>query len=337
MQQTTIPGTAVHLYWLREQECDAGTEVPLDDLDPTVRERVTQLIAESGRSESHWMLRLPFLDRREWRARQEILSAMPMERFGNLIRCVLDPAQATRDTAATYALVDPAWKQAPMPNQQKYFETWQPVSLALQKEIKSAIAREYFSDIARFEDRQLAYTVIAYQASRVFHGQSRTELTYDLRDYPECTSTLAQALRMTGRPTQALLAEVETRLLEAGHPELSRRFAPLWHEDVVLAAKRRPRQLVELLAAETGIVNAVIDLGADRSVANINRCSRIINQTLRNVLGVDMRSLGAGILDTATRVLANIAAERGNDVVRARAAEDSHSVATRSPQARVSR
>ena len=313
---------ALQLYWLRELGCDAGVRVSLDELEPAVRDRVAALMREAVRDESTWIVRLPFLDKREWRTRDEILRAMPMERLGNLIRCVLDPAQATRDAAATYALIDPAWKQAPLPNQAAYYDTWQPVSLALQKELKSVIARQYFSDITRFEDREIAYAVIAYQASRLFHGQSRTELTYDLRDYPECTTTLSQALRLTGRTTQIILAEVEQRLLEAGRPELSRRYAPLWYQDVLVAAKKRPRQLVELLAAETAVINAVIDLGTDRSVPNVNRTSRVINQTLRSVMGVDMRGLGSGILDTATRALADVAVDRGLNVAPVRSNQD---------------
>ena len=52
------------------------------------------------------------------------------------------------------------------------------------------------------------------------------------------------------------------------------------------------------------LINAVIDLGTERNVGAVNRCSKAVNAALRNVYGVDMRILGVRALEEATRALA---------------------------------
>ena len=98
------------LYWLRENGCDAGTPLRADELDPTIRERVKAL---AGEDDGETILRLPFLDRREWKRRAEVLHALDLVREGDSVRCSLDPAEETRDRAATLALTAAAWKNAP--------------------------------------------------------------------------------------------------------------------------------------------------------------------------------------------------------------------------------
>ena len=82
------------LYWLRESGCDSGTVIWPSELSPAIRDRVVALAAgQSGEI----AVRLPFLDRRECRRQEEILSALPFERAGNVIRAVLPPPAAARD------------------------------------------------------------------------------------------------------------------------------------------------------------------------------------------------------------------------------------------------
>jgi hypothetical protein len=324
--KTTHGEFRFRLYWLRESACDAGTLIPAAELEPAIRDRVMDLARQpphsGGRAE--WLLRLPFMDRREWRRRDAILRSTPLERTGNLIRAVLEPAAATRDAAATCVLTDPAWQDLPAPATAEYFPLWQRVSVRLQREMKRRIAGAYFADAARLENRAAGYAVAVYQASRPFFGRPRTEFTYDLGDYPVCQTTLDSALRLTGRATQAVLADIQARLRREGRPELARRYAPAWYEDVLVAARKKPKLLVELLAAESKLVNAVIAVGAEATVAMVNRSSRAVNSALRNLLGVDMRRLGCAAFEEATRVLAETSAERGNHLGGRGAVEDPH-------------
>jgi hypothetical protein len=206
-------------------------------------------------------------------------------------------------TDPTLVLMDPAWLNAPSERQPAYFPVWQRVSLALQRWLRNRVAEAYFQDGARFADRPAAYPVIVYQASRLCHGHPRTEFTYDLRDYPECNTTLEASWKMTGRSIQTVLRRIECRLLEAGMVELAHRYAPVWHKDVLVSVQKKPRPYVELLTAEAALINAVIDLGTERSVQAANRFAACVNLNLRKMCGMDLRMLATGVLEEASRVL----------------------------------
>jgi hypothetical protein len=320
------------LYWLRETGCDRGTPLRAHELPSPVRERVLGLArGESG----EFLVRLPYFDRRDCRLRDEILAATPLERHGNLVRAVLDPCAATRDMAATLALTDPAWRDTPPERDPEYFATWQRVSMALQAALKRWIAAAYFEDLARLENRDAAFSLLVYQCSRRFSGKPRSEFTYDLRDYPDCKDTLALASKLIGCRVQEALRALEQRLLHAGRPALARRYSPVWHEDAVLLVRKKPRRLAELLAAESAIVNAAIDLGTERTPGAVSRCARTINSELRNVEGLDLRELGVAVLEEATRALTQPATSGGQDLFDAGIFENRHRRAAGRPYARI--
>jgi hypothetical protein len=289
------------LFWLRETGCDAGTPVRAVELEPEIRQRVLEL-ASTERGEI--ALRLPYLDQREWRKRSEILAALPLERRGDVISVVLGPAAALRDTAATLVRTDPAWSAAPSAaGNPEHFPVWQGVSMTLQRSMRTWIAEQYFRDIARFEDRAKAFPMLVYQAARVCHGQPRGEFTYNFCDYPDCRLTLALALKMTGQHLQAILTGVEQRLSQAGMPELARRYAPVWYQDVVVAVRKKPKTFLALLRAESAFLNALMELSLDRSTTGVHRFSRVANRALHKVYGMDLRPVGVRALERATQVL----------------------------------
>lgn len=209
-------------------------------------------------------------------------------------------------------LTDPRWRGAPTERDPEYFRIWQRVSLAMQRSLRDGVADAYFADLARFEDRPAAYPVIVYQASRLCHGRPRTEFTYDLRDYPECRTTLAESWKLTGRAIQAVLGGLEQRLLAAGMTELAHRYGPVWHQDVLVAVKKKPKAYVDLLMAESAVINAAIDLGTERSAEAANRFGKTVHLNLRKLYGMDLESLGAATLEAATRVLAQHALSGGD-------------------------
>jgi len=55
-------------------------------------------------------------------------------------------------------------------------------------------------------------------------------------------------------------------------------------------------------------INAVIDLGAERTASSVNRFARTANLALRKVHGMDMRPLALEGLEEATRILSEDAA-----------------------------
>jgi hypothetical protein len=288
------------LFWLRETGCDAGVMREAGAIEPSIRDRIMALTAGEG---GEFALRLPYLDRYEWKRRKKVLSGLDYERTGRLIRAILKPAEATRDLAATLALTDPAWNHTPQEREPVYREIWHPVSAAVQRALRQEIAQAYFRDLSRLQARESAYTMVVYQSSRVFTSKARHRFTYDLRDYPDCRPALAAATMQIGVRVERVLEQLHQRLIDAGQPELARRYTPTWHSDVVKAVRRKPRRFLDLLMREAEIVNAVIDLGTDRTHLAVYSCARKINAALRSIQGVDMRILGVEILEAATRAL----------------------------------
>jgi hypothetical protein len=192
---------------------------------------------------------------------------------------------------------------------------WQRVSVALQRTLRDGVARAYFQDLARFENRPAAYPVIVYQASRLCPGRPRTEFSYDLRDYPECRTTLEASWKLTGRAIQAVLRRIELRLNDAGMTELAHLYAPVWHQDVLVAVMKKPKAYVDLLMAESAVINSAIDLGTERSVASANRFGKTVHLNLRKLYGMDLRDLGVGALEETTRVLSQMHASGSDNLI----------------------
>jgi hypothetical protein len=318
------------LYWLRESGCDAGTPVNVGDLPAPLRDRIGSLCPPD-----RFNLRLPFFDRREERMQEELLGKLEFELAGDTIRAILPLPAATRDMAATCALADPVWHDLPNERDPEYFALWRNVSVGLQHWLRQNIAHTYFQDAARYRDRDSAYPVLLYQAARPFLGRPRTDLTYDLRDFPWCNDTLTSSWRLVGRRLQRVMTTVERRLIESGQTALAHHYAPVWHQDVLLAVRRKPKEYVDLLAREAAVINAVIDLGTQRSVDTINRSARTINQQLRKVHGCDMRTLGFGVFEEATRLLASRGSDRAYDFIDAWPDEDTRMGAAGRPDLRV--
>ncbi len=300
------------LYWLRESGRDWGTPVDAEDLDPAIQERVLDLAGDAAGDVSRdnpgpLHLHLPFLDRRESRRRAEILRGLTLEREGDVIRGVAATRNAAlRDHAATLLARHPAWTHAPDEFHHRYFQTWQKVSVALQRALRQWIPEVYFHDPARYEDREAAYSLLVYEAGRVCHGRPRTEFTYDIAD-PE---TMPCAMNMIASALQGVLKAVERRLHESGKPELARRYAPVWHQDVLRAVRNKPRPLMALLGDEAVLINAVIDLGTARSLEAVKPFARVANLALRHMYGEDLRPLAARALQEATKALESASVER---------------------------
>ena len=286
-----------HLYWLRESGCDLGTPLDAADLDAAICAQVLEL---AGAGDRPLDLYLPFLDRRESRRRAEALRGVTLVREGDAIRSVPPTAAATlRDKAALLLAAHPAWTGAPHEGHPEYFRTWQAVSMALQSALRRWIPEIYFRDPARFEERDAAFPLLVYAASRPCRGRPRTEFTYDVAD----AEVLPQALYQIGASLQGVLEIVERTLYDGGRPALARRYAPRWHQDMLRAVVRKPRPLLSLLGDEAAVVNALVDLGSGRTMQADKPFARSASLALRTMYGEDLRPLALRLLDEATRTL----------------------------------
>jgi hypothetical protein len=299
----------MRLFWMREIGCHTGTVVGLETLEPPLRQKVADLLEpEDSRADSLVQLHLPFMDARDWKRRAGMYRDLELKRElkreltpeGAVIRPVARTASAElRDRAALLMGTHPAWSRLPRQSDRRYFRLWQPVSLALQAALRRMISETYFADVERYEDRDAAYPLLVYQASRLCYGQGRMDLTFDVAD----PQTMVDALKMTGRALRTLLEGVEQRLMAAGKPELAHRYAPIWHEDVVRKVQQSPRAFMHLLGNESAIIHALLQLGTSRGMEAVKPFARTTGSTLRSVGGVDMRHLGLKLLDVATECL----------------------------------
>jgi hypothetical protein len=286
-----------HMYWLRESGCDLGTPLDAGELDAVIRARVIEL---AGTGDRPLDLYLPFLDSRESHRRAEALRAVTLMREGDAIRSVPPTAAAKlRDEAAMLLAMHPAWIGAPHERHPEYFRTWQAVSLAAQTALRRWIPENYFRDPARYEDRDAAFPLLVYAASRPCRGRPLTEFTYDLAD----AEVLPRALHQIGASLQSVLGAVERGLYDCGRPALARRYAPRWHQDVLRAVQRRPGPLLGLLGDEAAVVNALVGLGSGRTMQAVKPFARSVTMALRTMYGEDLRRLAFRLLEEATRTL----------------------------------
>jgi len=285
------------MYWLRESGCDLGTPLDADELDAAIRARVVELAGSDNRTLD---LYLPFLDSRESHRRAETLRSATLVREGDTIRSVPPTAAAKlRDKAAMLLAMHPAWTGAPDERHAEYFRTWQAVSLAVQKALRCWIPEIYFRDPARYEERDAAFPLLVYAASRPCRGCPRTEFTYDVAD----AEVLPRALNQIGASLQNVLANVERSLYDSGRPALARRYAPRWHQDVLGAVQKKPRPLLGLLGDEAAVVNALVDLGSGGKMRAVKPFARSAGMALRSMYGEDLRPLAFRVLEETTRTL----------------------------------
>jgi len=322
------------VFWLRENGCDAGVVRPANEIEPAIRERILSL---TGGEDGEFILRLPYMDRNEWKQRGKILRSLAYERDGRLIRAILKPEAATRDLVASLALTEPIWIDAPAERHPRFHHAWHRVSLAVQRTLKEAIADVYFSGLDRLKSSDASYSMVVYQSSRPFSAKTRHQFTYDLGDYPDCRQVAVAATTQTGVRMKRILEQLHQRLLDAGRADLARRYTPNWYPDILSAVRRKPRRFLDLLMRETEIVNAVIELGAGRTPLAANTCARAINSILRCVQSVDMRVLGVKVLEAATAALAQTEQGSGADVLDAGAHQRRDLLPSRHPDRGIGR
>jgi hypothetical protein len=248
------------------------------------------------------------------------------------VNSTLTPDVNTRlQELAADLLHHPVWMAAPAETDAHFFLTWQGVSMGLQTALRHWIPELAYRDIARFEDRDLARTMIVYEACRPSFGRPRTEFTYDVAD----AITVEAALRMTGHATQRVLARIEKRLDEADRRDLARRYSPVWNQDMIAAVRRRPRGFLALIGKEARVIDAVIHLGAARTPAASGQIAKSINSALRSIFSTMMRELGPLVLEEATRLLGEEAARRAKHLGGSGPLEHGHAFPSRSPNPRI--
>ena len=173
----------------------------------------------------------------------------------------------------------------------RYFRTWHRVSVQVQRAVRSFAVRNVS---ARDIDR--AFTMVVFSASQPSHGRRPMEFTYDIGD----EATIPLALKLIGRNVQARLAPIAATF--QNDARLARRFAPVWHRDILNSVKAKPRLLINLLGREAAMINALIDLGTMRDDRTARRFLKNTFSVAR-VLRVESTVLLERVLRTGTESL----------------------------------
>jgi hypothetical protein len=187
--------------------------------------------------------------------------------------------------------------QAPPERDGRHFRTWQRVSVQVQHAVRALAAQTFFAEEWRAAiNLDRAYTIVVYASCQPCYGRRPMEFTYDIGDLV----TLTSVLRLIGRGMQARLAQISAGI--QSDPRLKRRFLPVWHLDILKAVKNKPRTLIEMLAREGAMINALIELGTTPNDRAQKRFEKYTAGAAR-LLGVDSGVLQDLVLRTGAEHL----------------------------------
>ena len=139
--------------------------------------------------------------------------------------------------------------------------------------------------------------MIVYSACKPFYGRHPADFTYDVTD----PATFALAWRGVGRAMQDELALI-VKGLRSAPPALVRRYAPVWHKDILMAVRKKPKRLIALLAREAILINAVIGWGTVLTEAAGRRFSKAVAAAARNY-NLSASELREKVLDAVSEAL----------------------------------
>jgi hypothetical protein len=195
---------------------------------------------------------------------------------------------ATLQAAIRSAIDLPAWRAAPTADDPMFDRTYRQLSVALQIYLRKWLSQEWFSQTG-FEIRKAVAPAIVYRASRIHYGR-QNGFTRDMA-HP---STLA-ACEVIGKSIQRILAEIQHHC----SPELRVRYHPKFAEDVRREALVKPRDILNLFATESAVIEAVIRLASEkRPVAD--RVEKCLRRSLLSVRGHNMSAIAPKAIDAGT-------------------------------------
>jgi len=211
-----------------------------------------------------------------------------------------------------------AWLRAPGERDPLFFEVYSKVSVAVQLALRRWLPYVYFSDLSRFENPALAYSLLFYRSTYPCSGRPRSDFAYDL----VAVDSPGVARPWAARPLASSMGRAERLLIAGGRRDLARSYRPWRARDVLAGILLRPRFINELLTNDEFFIDRLVGLGvAGRDLASrcgvnprrtakdlsivIEACSAALNRKLRRAYGGQpAMSLGSLLMVEATRALA---------------------------------
>ena len=211
-----------------------------------------------------------------------------------------------------------AWPRAPGERDPLFFDVYSKVSVAVQLALRRWLPYVYFSDLSRFENSALAYSLLFYRSTYPCSGKPRSDFAYDL----VAVDSPGVARPWAARPLASAMGRAERLLIAGGRRDLARCYRPWQARDVLASILLRPRFINELLTNDEFLIDRLVDLGlagrdlASRSAVNARRTAKdlaiaieafsaAVNRKLRRLYGGQPAvSLGSLLMVEATRALA---------------------------------
>lgn len=166
-------------------------------------------------------------------------------------------------TRLAFPPLDDLWLDAPTESTPGFLDAFSKVSMALQKALRQLLPAAYFADLERYHDLEIARSVLIYQASSIYRGKRRWDLTRDVMNPP----AVALLIRKARKPLAEKLTHVEAILRASGlenvAPEYSRRRLRYILRRVQRLRRSR-RCLGILMRGESAMVDALVQLGGLR-------------------------------------------------------------------------
>lgn len=177
-----------------------------------------------------------------------------------------------------------AWFGLPAERSKAHASIFRHLSVPVQAALRRWLRYIYFSEIQRFEQRDIALPVLVYQACRPFYRKTGRDLTYD----PISLASFQLALRNSSAAFPNILKGVRRMLLECGMDQTAAHYAPKNAAKILKKMRRVNRQFQNLLAAD--------DLFVGQLVALANRVSDL-KRGAANVSAYPSRFLMRQVLD----------------------------------------
>ncbi len=209
---------------------------------------------------------------------------------------------------ASRASIDPIslWRNAPSERSAAFSAVFGAIAQATQQFLRARIGDLYFNESPEpFAHPRRALSLLVYQASAPSSRTHGREFTYDVIN----PRMMAGFWWSAARELPAALAAIEVRFLESQQPELAKFYAPRHARRLVSLVRRHKVLIDRLLAAETSLLNDLINFAiavrhSRRPLAAHIRLMRSWEFTLRRIFpGVDASHLAPELFRLASLTL----------------------------------
>jgi hypothetical protein len=213
-----------------------------------------------------------------------------------------------------------AWCGAPHSKDPDYQAVMTRVSTAVQTAMRRWIPALWLVAPERYRELSAVQPLLVYACSAPFVSRNRGEFGYDIMD----SDALTKAAFTAAKGLEAALAGIEKELRDRGQDRLASVYAPKQARSIISAALSQRRNLQNLLAGDSALVEEIVHLAASArelralSVRDPKDATRRLGKFIEGMVrafhrklrrlsaGTELQALGPLVLAEATAALAGL-------------------------------